>query len=62
MAIVVSSSVNVKKSPADNADASFVIHEGTKVDITDESIKGWKEVKTEDGRQGWIHGNDIEEI
>jgi tetratricopeptide (TPR) repeat protein len=62
MAIVVASSVNVKKTPADNSEASFVIHEGTKVDITDVSIKGWKEVKTEDGRQGWLNDNAIEEI
>ena len=61
-AIIVSSSVNVKKSPNDNADTSFVLHEGTKVDITDKSIKGWNEVKVADGREGWIQNDKIEEI
>ena len=61
-AIVVSSSVSIHKSPADNADTSFVLHEGTRVDITDRSIKGWREVRIADGREGWLHENTIEEI
>jgi len=61
-AIVVSSSVSIYKSPADNADTSFVLHEGTRVDITDRSIKGWREVRIADGREGWLHENTIEEI
>ena len=61
-AIVVSSSVSIYKSPADNADTPFVLHEGTRVDITDRSIKGWREVRIADGREGWLHENTIEEI
>ena len=48
-AIVMSSSVNVRKSPAEKAEAAFVLHEGTRVDITDKSIKGWREVRLADG-------------
>ena len=61
-AIVISSSVNVKKSPADKAEAAFVLHEGTKVDITDTTIKGWYEVKVGDGREGWLTTDKVEKI
>lgn len=61
-AIVTSSSVNVKKAPADKSDTAFVIHEGTRVDIVDKSIKGWYEVKIADGRDGWIETGRVEEI
>ena len=40
----------------------FVIHEGTKVEITDKTMKGWRGVKLSDGRTGWIQENSIEEI
>ena len=61
-AIVMSSSVNVRKSPAEKAEAAFVLHEGTRVDITDKSIKGWREVRLADGREGWVEDGKIEEI
>ncbi len=61
-AIVVSSSVSIRKQPADNAETVFVLHEGTRVDITDRSIKGWKEVQSPDGREGWVQDNTLEEI
>ena len=61
-AIVVSSSVSIRKQPADNAETVFVLHEGTRVDITDRSIKGWKEVQAADGKGGWLQDNTIEEI
>jgi SH3-like domain-containing protein len=57
-----SSSVNVRKSPAEKAEAAFVLHEGTRVDITDKSIKGWREVRLADGREGWVEDGKIEEI
>ena len=61
-AVVISSSVNVQKSPTDNAEASFVLHEGTKVSITDPTIKGWSGVRLADGREGWIKNDKLEEI
>ena len=61
-AIIISSSVNIKKSPADNSETSFVLHEGTKVDITDSSIKGWSEIHVADGREGWVTSDKIENI
>ena len=54
--------VNVKKNPEDNAANAFVLHEGTKVEITDKSIKGWREIRMVDGREGWMQESKLEEI
>ena len=61
-AVVISSSAQVRKSPADNAEAAFVLHEGTKVSITDNTIKGWSGVSLADGREGWMQNEKLEEI
>ena len=52
--IVMSSAVTVKSVPSDNGNDLFVIHEGTKVSVTDNSMKDWCEVKVADGKVGWI--------
>lgn len=61
-AIVTASVVNVKKTPSTGDADEFIIHEGTKVYITDRGIKGWIGVRLPDGREGWILKNKIEEI
>lgn len=61
-AIVIAPSVNVKKTPAKNGTDDFVIHEGTRVDITDKSMKTWRGIRLADGREGWILTTQIEEI
>lgn len=61
-AIIISPSVTIKSTPSKNSTDLFIIHEGTKVNITDNSMKGWKEVKIADGKQGWIPANQIEII
>ena len=61
-AIVVVPSAAVKKTPAKNGTDEFVIHEGTRVNITDKSIKDWSGVRLDDGREGWMAVNMIEEI
>lgn len=61
-AIVMSPSVAVKSTPARNGTDLFILHEGTKVSITDGSMKGWKEIRVADGKEGWIESNKIEEI
>ena len=40
----------------------FVLHEGTKVYINDNTMKGWKEVSLEDGNRGWVPTESIEVI
>ena len=61
-AVVMSTSVNVKSTPSQTGTDLFVVHEGTKVTITDPSMKGWKEIKLDDGKTGWIPTESIEEI
>ena len=58
-AIILAPSVSVKQSPVNNAPESFVIREGTKVEITDNGMKGWKGIKLGDGREGWIHSSGL---
>lgn len=59
--IIFTSTVSVKSSPDQNSTDLFVIHEGTKVNIT-ERIGEWVEVRIANGSTGWIQKNDLKEI
>ncbi len=61
-AIVITPTVTVKKTPSLGSNNEFVIHEGTKVDITDKGLNGWRGIRLSDGREGWLKTTDIEEI
>lgn len=61
-AIVMVSSVSVKQSPVASSPDDFVLHEGTRVEITENGIRGWSGIKTGDGREGWIKSSAIEKI
>lgn len=61
-AIVTAPSVTVKKTPAPTGSDEFVIHEGTKVDITDKGLQEWRGIRLADGREGWVRTTQIEEI
>ncbi|NLV52455.1 MAG: tetratricopeptide repeat protein [Bacteroidales bacterium] len=61
-AIILAPSVTVKSSPSDTSTDLFLIHEGSKVKILDQSMKDWMEVKFEEGKVGWIHVNAAEVI
>jgi tetratricopeptide (TPR) repeat protein len=61
-AVVIAPSVTVKSTPASNGTDLFILHEGTKVTITDGSMKDWKEIRIADGKEGWIEGKQLEEI
>ena len=56
------SAVPVKSTPAKNGTDLFILHEGTKVNITDSSMSGWKEIRVADGKQGWLETSQIEII
>ena len=38
------------------------LHEGHKVNIKDDSMKDWKEIRLEDGKVGWVPVGSIEII
>ena len=61
-AIVVESSATVKSTPAADGTDLFILHEGTRVTVTDGAMKGWKRVRVEDGKEGWIESRKIELI
>ena len=61
-AVVIAPSVTVKSTPAANGSDLFILHEGTKVTITDGSMQGWKEIRIADGKEGWIESKKIEII
>lgn len=61
-AIVMSSSLPVKSTPSTTGTDLFVLHEGTKVEITDDTMKDWKEVRLADGKVGWVPVKTIERI
>lgn len=61
-AVVVAPTVSVRTTPDANAQSNFVLHEGTKVDITDRQLKGWRGIKVADGRDGWVQESSLEEI
>jgi SH3-like domain-containing protein len=54
--------VTVKSTPAQNGTDLFILHEGTKVTIIDDTMDGWREVRVPDGKQGWVETSQIEVI
>ena len=61
-AIVVAPAVTVKSTPARQGTDLFILHEGTKVDIIDDGMQEWKEIRIADGKQGWVENKQIEMI
>lgn len=61
-AIVVAPTVSVHETPSVTSSEVFVIHEGTRVDITDRTMDDWRQVHLADGRTGWLSTRQIEEI
>ena len=61
-AIIVSPSVTAKKTPTDQGADVCILHEGTRVEITDDALKGWFGIRLADGREGWITDKDVEVI
>ena len=52
-AIIMTPAVTVKSSPNDGSVDLFVLHEGTKVTLLDET-DGWNKVKIANGSEGWL--------
>lgn len=61
-AIVIAPSVNVKTTPEAAAKDAFLIHEGTKVEITDDSMNDWKCIHLANGKEGWVSTKVLERI
>lgn len=61
-AIITAASAPLKKTPVANSEYNTIIHEGSRVEIIDDTMKDWKLVELEDGREGWIQSSQIERI
>ena len=61
-AIVIRSAVSVKSTPSQNGTDLFILHEGTRVNIIDDSMRGWREIRVADGKSGWVEIKEIEMI
>ena len=60
--IIMTPSAVVRKMPDPKSVEAFILHEGSKVRITDNSMSQWTEIKLSDGRQGWIKAENVEAI
>ena len=61
-AIIMAPAVTVKSTPAEQGTDLFILHEGTRVDITDGTMRQWKRIRLADGKEGWIETSQIEII
>ena len=61
-AIIMSPSVTVRSTPNESGTELFVLHEGTKIFVDDNTMKEWKEIRMEDGNKGWVPAASIEVI
>ncbi len=60
-AIILCPQVNGKSSPDSGGNDLFLIHEGTKVTVTD-ALGEWNEIRLPDGNKGWIPENCMEKL
>ncbi|MBO7141212.1 MAG: tetratricopeptide repeat protein [Prevotella sp.] len=61
-AIIIQSAVPVKSTPSTSGTDLFILHEGTKVTVTDDTMQDWKEIRMPDGKVGWVETAQIEII
>ncbi len=60
-AIVFAASSEVKSGPRMGDETSFILHEGTKVQVLAQE-DDWKRIVLADGKDGWIPASDIQEL
>lgn len=60
-AIIYNPTVNIKSSPDEKGTDLFVLHNGTKIQITGTEGE-WCEIKISSGNKGWVKNSDLLEI
>jgi tetratricopeptide (TPR) repeat protein len=60
-AIIFSTSIYVKSAPDESSVDLLILHEGTKVEITDK-LEDWSEILLENGNKGWVPASVLEVI
>ncbi|MBO4906450.1 MAG: SH3 domain-containing protein [Bacteroidaceae bacterium] len=61
-AIVMHPSAVVHSTPSQSGKDLFILHEGTHVELLDDSMSDWIQIQMPDGKEGWISRNEIERI
>lgn len=59
--IIFAQSTQVRSEPLNRSEISFVLHEGTKVEILSEEVE-WVRIKLADGKDGWMLKEDLKEL
>ncbi len=57
-AIIYSPAVTLKSSPDESGTDLFLLHEGTKIEVTDR-LGDWREIRLADGNIAWLKYSDI---
>lgn len=60
-AIITAPSITVTGSPNEKGTKLFILHEGTKVSVTQEDAD-WVEIKIANGNTGWVKNSQLEKI
>jgi tetratricopeptide (TPR) repeat protein len=60
-AVIFKPSIDLMSKPSENSSVSFVLHEGTKVKILDET-ELWYEIRFSDGKIGWLQKEFVETV
>lgn len=60
-AIIFTSQIEVKSEPSMGSSSAFVLHEGTKVQITAKD-GNWYRISLADGKDGWIPTTDLKQL
>ena len=60
-AVVMTPAMTVKSSPEEQSADKMVLHEGTRLTVSD-SLSGWYKIVIADGTSGWCHRDEIERI
>jgi tetratricopeptide (TPR) repeat protein len=60
-AIIFAEEIDVKTAPKLNSDTTFVLHEGTKVQILDTN-GDWLLIRIINGKDGWIPASDVKKL
>lgn len=60
--IIMEPAVTVRSTPTKSGTDLFVIHEGTRVEIRDNSMRDWVEIQIADGKVGWIERSVYEAL
>jgi len=61
-AIIMAPAVTVKSTPASQGTDLFILHEGTRVEITDGTMREWKRIRLADGKEGWLETSKMDII